>query len=248
MVIDSHVHLKHGDAARTEYPVQTILEVMDAVGIDRSVVFAMSTTARHAVEMAASAVTQYPERLIPYAYALPSYEEPVLEVLREAVSQLGFRGIKVHAGECRLTDYIADPVFRLAGELGVPCLVDFGGDLATARRLAGDFPDTQLVIAHFGRYLCVDPGLLRSCLGLAEEFPNIWLDASGVVLPWVIAEATRRIGADRVLFGTDGPHPMPDFTTFAGEPLRQIRSLGLSAADEAMILGGTAARLLKLPG
>lgn len=246
MVIDSHVHLKHGDAAGTEHPVETILHVMDSLGIDKSVVFAMSTTARRAIEMAAQAASAHPDRLIPYAYALPSYEHPVLADLREAVVNLGFRGIKVHAGECRLTDYIVDPVFELAGELSVPCLVDFGGDLRTARRLAETFPETHLIVAHFGRYLCTDPALLLSCIDLAQDCGNVWLDASGVVLPWAIAEAARCVGADRILFGTDGPHVVPDLLTFAREPLQQIRCLGLTSEDEAMILGGTAARLLGL--
>lgn len=246
MIIDAHVHLKHGDAAGTEHPVETIIEVMDAASIDRSVVFAMSTTAEHAIEMASAAVAKYPERLIPYAYSLPSYERPVLEILREAIVNRGFKGIKVHAGECRLTDYIADPVFRLAGELGVPCLVDFGGDLQTARRLATAFPATKLIIAHFGRYLCVDPVLMRNCLQIAEECPNVWVDASGVVMPWIIREGVARIGAARIMFGSDGPHTVPDFVSFARDPLTQIQALKLRPEDEALVLGEAAARLLGL--
>lgn len=245
MILDAHVHLKHGDAAATEHPVATIIHVMDEIGIDRSVVFAMSTTTRRSIEMAAEAVAAYPDRLIPYAYALPHYERPVVEELAEAI-RLGFKGIKVHAGEARLTDYLADPVFRLAGEVGVPCLVDFGGDLKAAERLATDFPDTRIVIAHFGRYLCTDGSLMRECLAVAERRPNVWVDASGVVMPWIIAEGVQRIGAGRILWGSDGPHTMPDLITFALDPLRQIQSLGLKPEDEALVLGGTAAKLLGL--
>jgi len=245
MILDSHVHLKHGDAAATECSAKTIVHVMDELGIDRSVVFAMSTDTRRAIEMAAEAAAAYPDRLIPYAYALPHYERPVLDELAEAL-RLGFKGIKLHIGECRLTAYIADPVFRLAGETGVPCLVDFGGDLKTAERLATDFPDTRLIIAHFGRYLCTDPAVLRECLAVAERRPNVWVDASGVVMPWIIAEGVQRIGADRILWGSDGPYEMPDLITFALDPLRQIRALGLAPEDEALVLGGTAAKLLAL--
>lgn len=246
MIVDSHVHLKHGDLTGTEYDPATIVATMDAAGVDRSVVFAMSTTARRAIEMAEAAVGAYPERLIPYAYALPNYERPVLPELRDALANRGFRGIKVHAGECRLTDYIADPVFALAGELGVPCLVDFGGDLKTARRLATAFPQTRLIVAHFGRYLCTDVNLLQAFVQLAEDCANVWLDASGVVMPWVIAEAVRRVGAGRILFGSDGPHPMPDLVSYLRDGIRQIRMLQLAPEDEALILGGTAVELLGL--
>ena len=64
MIIDSHVHLKHGDSAKTEYSARDIVETMDAAGIDKSVVFAMSTTARRAIEMAREAAAEYADRLI----------------------------------------------------------------------------------------------------------------------------------------------------------------------------------------
>ncbi|MBU0606876.1 MAG: amidohydrolase [Armatimonadetes bacterium] len=243
MILDSHVHLKHGDAAATEYPAATIIHVMDTVGIDRSVVFAMSTDTRRSIEMAAEAVAQYPDRLIPYAYALPHYERPVIEELAEAL-RLGFKGIKLHIGECRLTSYLADPVFRLAGEMGVPCLVDFGGDLGNAERLATDFPDTKLIIAHFGRYLCTDRGVLEAFIALAERRGNVYLDTAGVVLPWFITSAVERLGARRVLFGSDGPYPYTDEATYLRLAIRQVQMLELSEADETLVLGGAAAELL----
>ncbi len=246
MIIDSHVHLKHGDAAGTEYSPEQIVEVMDAAGIDRSVVFAMSTTTRRSIEMARDAVEHFPDRLIPYVYALPSYERPVIDELRAAIAGLGFRGIKLHIGECRLREYIADPVFALAGELDVPCLIDLGGDLATAERIAATFPQTKLIYAHFGRYLCTDPTLIRSFISLAERHPNVWLDASGVVLDWTVAEAVQRVGAARVIFGTDGPHPAPTLVDMARHAIRQIEMLEISGDEKAMVLGGGIAALLGL--
>ncbi len=246
MIIDSHVHLKHGDAAATEYTPERIVEVMDAAGIERSVVFAMSTTTRRAIEMADHAVRRFPERLVPYVYALPSYERPVIDEVREAIEDLGFRGIKIHVGECGLRPYIVDPVIALAGDLGVPCLIDLAGFITTAERLATEFPRTSLIIAHFGRYLCTDTSLIEQFIALAEAHRNVYLDASGVVLTWTITEAVRRIGAERVLFGTDGPHPEPDETSKARNAIRQIESLDISDEEKAMVLGGSVARLLAL--
>ena len=110
------VHVKHGDAAKTEYSAKDIIGVMDAVGIDRSVVFGMSTTTKHSIELAEAAIAQYPKRLIPFLYALPNYERPVLTEIDDALTNRGFRGIKIHAGEVRLHPYIVDPVLKLAGE------------------------------------------------------------------------------------------------------------------------------------
>ena len=246
MVIDSHVHLKHGNAEATEYRPEAIVEVMDAAGIERSVVFAMSTTTRRSIEMAAEAAAAFPERLIPYVYALASFERPALDELREAIDRLGFRGIKIHRGECRLTEYVIDPVLRLASERGVPCLVDFGGDLQAAQRMARSFPDLKLIVAHFGLYLASRPEQIEPFIALAEECPNVWLDASGVLLGWKITEAARRVGAERVLFGTDGPYPRPDEVGLARRAVRQIRDLELPERDRELILGGSIAALLGL--
>lgn len=244
MIIDSHVHLKHGDAQKTEYSAETIVETMDAVGIDKSLVFAMSTTARRSIEMARDAVDRFPGRLIPYVYALPSYESVVLNHLDEAISELGFRGIKIHMGECTLAEYVIDPVIELAGRLGVPCLIDCLGRYSPIERIAGKFVQTKIIVAHLGRYLCQEASLIDRFIRIAEGHSNILLDASGVVITGKIREAIDRIGSERVIFGTDGPHESPDTVTYARNELSKIRDLGLEPDDEAAVLGGAIASLL----
>jgi hypothetical protein len=246
LVYDSHAHLKHGDAAATEYGPDAIVEAMDAAGIEKSVVFAMSTSTDRSVEMARAAVEAFPGRLVPYVYALPAYGKAVLPAIRRAVTELGFRGIKLHAAECRLTEYVVDPVFSLAGQLGVPCLVDFSGDLAAAKRLATAFPYTSIIVAHLGQYLCTVPERLDGFIELAEACDNVCLDASGVALVWKIEDAVRRVGSDRVLFGTDGPHPAPDTASFARREVRKFEVLNLTAAQKEDVFAGTLRRLAKI--
>ena len=245
MIIDSHVHLKHGDAQRTEYSASEIVRTMDAVGIERSIVFAMSTTTLRSIEMAQAAVRAYPDRLIPYVYALPSYRRAVLEELDEAISDLGFRGIKLHAGECTLAEYIVNPVIELAGRLGVPCLIDCAGRHSAIERMAKQYPKTRIIVAHMGKYLCREEALIDRFITLAEAYGNVYLDLSGVVIPSKIEEAVARVGADRLVFGTDGPHKAPNTVGFARAELDKIESLALDSTDAQAILGGTIAGLLK---
>jgi predicted TIM-barrel fold metal-dependent hydrolase len=204
----------------------------------------MSTTTRRSIDMAQSAVQEFPDRLIPYVYALPSYERAVLEDLEEAVTRLGYRGIKLHIGECTLAQYVTDPVVELAGRHGVPCLVDCAGRHEAMERMAESFPTTGLIIAHMGRYLCRDEGLIDRFIGLAEQHRNVFLDVSGVVAVHKVVEAVDRVGSDRVVFGTDGPHEAPDTIGYARTELDKIRGLGLAPNDEEAVLGGTIARLL----
>ena len=245
-IIDSHAHLKHGDAERTEYSPEVIVATMDKVGISRSVVFAMSTTATRSIEMAESAVKKFPDRLIPYVYALPNYERAVIVDIERVLSGKLFRGIKIHAGECTLADYVVDPVLKVAGKYKVPCLIDLAGNYAVARRMAEGFPQTRLIVAHMGKYLSTDKGQIDRFIGLAERCGNVFLDVSGVVLVEMIEQAVRRIGSTRLLWGTDGPHEKPDTAGFAREELDKIVQLKIGREDKDNILGQTALKLLGL--
>ncbi|MEM1602235.1 MAG: amidohydrolase family protein [Candidatus Bathyarchaeia archaeon] len=244
MIVDAHVHLKHGDVYRTEYSPETIVETMNGAGIDLSIVFAISTTTRRSIEMALEARRKFPERLIPFVYALPSYERPVIEELRYAIVDLGFKGIKIHAGECSLAEYIIDPVISLAENLKVPCLIDCVGRHLDIKRIAECFPNAKIIVAHFGKYLCEDEGLIDKFISLAEAHENIYLDTSGVLLTHKIREAAEKVGSNRIVFGTDGPQREPDTVSFTIKEVRKIKSLNLKTEDEENILGRTILEIL----
>jgi predicted TIM-barrel fold metal-dependent hydrolase len=244
-VIDCHVHLKHGDATRSEWSARSIIEIMDAAGVDKSIVFAMCTTTKRSIEMAEEAVAQYPGRLIPFAYALPNYERPVLKELEAALAGGLFQGFKVHAGECTLADYVIDPVVKLAGRFGVPCLIDVKGEVPVAKRLAATFPDTHLIYPHMGRWGSKDSKLVDDFINLAGEYDNVSLDTSGVVLDAKIGEAVQRIGAGKIIWGTDGPYAHPTLVDFVKDELKKVRELSISQADKERILNGNITKLLK---
>ncbi|MDA0748100.1 MAG: amidohydrolase family protein [bacterium] len=246
MIIDSHAHLKHGNVDRTEYTAQQIVESLDGSGVDKSVVFGICETAWDAVERAKQACEQFPDRLIPYAYALPSVERAILPVLEEAVTSLGFKGIKLHAGECTLAEYVSDPVLALAAKLDVPCLIDFTGRDRDLERMARTFPDTKLIVAHLGRYLCTDDALIDRFIALAEQHENVYLDISGVVMLGSIRKAVGRVGKERVLWGSDGPYPDPGLADYISTDIRKVRAAGLNQDELDAVLGNNIARLWKL--
>lgn len=246
LVVDVHAHLKHGDAAKTEYSAKDIISVMDAVGIDRSIVFGMSTTTKHSIELAEAAIAQYPKRLIPFLYALPNYERPVLAEIRDALTNRGFRGIKIHAGEARLHPYIVDPVLKLAGERGVPCLIDAAGSVSTAQRLAESFPQTTILFAHMGAYLSRNRGMIDGFIQVAHDFDNAYLDLSAVSLVFKMEEAVKKIGAEKMIWGTDGPHMNPNLNAYARFEMGKVTSLDIPQADKDKILGGNITKMLNL--
>jgi predicted TIM-barrel fold metal-dependent hydrolase len=247
-IIDCHVHLKHGDAAGTEWAAEAIVALMDEVGIAQSIVFAMKTTTARSIAMAAAAVEKYPDRLIPFLYGLPSYEGSVLKEIEAAVTDKGFRGIKVHVGECTLAEYVIDPLLKLAGSFPIPCLIDVAGNAAVAARMAKAFPETPFWFAHMGRYNSTDAAMTDQFIRLAEDYENVWLDLSAVGLPEKIGEAVSRVGAKRLVWGTDGPYKNPTAAEYARAQLNNVRQLKISDEDKRLILGGNVARLLNLTG
>lgn len=244
MIIDSHVHLKHGDAKGTEYSPEAIINTMDAVGIGKSVVFAISTTTKHSLEMAQEAVGKFPDRLIPYVNVDSSYEKAILDEIDEAVSKLGFRGMKVHLGYGVPAEEVMNSFLHLASERGVPCLIDGVGRYDVVERMAENFSEAKIIVAHLGKYLCKDEILIDKFISMAEVHNNIFLDVSGVVMPKKITDAVHQVGSNRVIFGTDGPYEAPDTIGFARAELDKIRTLNLNPNDEAMVLGGAIAELL----
>src|SRR5262249_32041650 len=149
-------------------------------------------------------------------------------------------------GECTLAEYVIDPVLKLAGRFGVPCLIDATGNDAVARRLAETFPENDLIFAHLGAYRTTNARIVEAFIKLAEDHQRVRLDLSGVALEAKISEAVRRLGAGKLVWGTDGPSAHPDLVSFARGELEKIRQLPIGQAEKEDILGGNIARLLKM--
>ena len=246
MIIDSHLHLRDDRFVAAEGTPENIIALMDQAGIDRSVVFKIWCSTESSIRAGQEAAEKFADRLIPYVYAVPGYERPVARDLEEALSEKGFRGVKLHAGDCSLAEYVVDPVLALAGRHDVPCLIDFCGRHAAAERILRQFPKTKIIIAHLGAYLSTDEQLIDGFIDLGAGHDNAYLDVSGVVLPLKIKDAVTKAGSRKVLWGTDGPRRAPDTLAFMRTELDKVRSLGLSDSQQQDVLGGTIARLLQM--
>jgi len=246
MIIDSHLHLRDDRYVFAEGTPENIVALLDRAGIDKAVVFKIWDSSQASIEAGRAAAGKFPDRLIPYVYAVPSYETAVLAELERALSEGHFRGIKLHAGDCGLADYIVNPVLELAAARGVPCLIDYCGRYDVAERTARDSPKTTIIMAHLGKYLATDERLIDRFIDIARAHENVILDVSGVVMALKIRDAVARVGSRRVVWGSDGPRRAPDTVTFVEMELSKVRSLGLSENQEQDVLGRTIAALLEL--
>lgn len=161
-------------------------------------------------------------------------------LLRRALSEWGFRGLKlmpVHYA-FRAASGAADHLLQAAREYGVPVTIHSGNFFChplEIAQMARRFPEVSFIMDHMGYRYYVLEAILA-----AEQHANIYLATTAVFEPHFIADAVARIGAERVVFGSNAPMVLPRLQ------LEVIRALRLPAADEALIMGGNAARLYGL--
>ncbi len=108
--------------------------------------------------------------------------------------------------------------------------------------VAREQPDlTILALDAFGGFEAT-----RQCFFVADVAPNIVFDTSLSYNFDFIEDFAVRFGAERVVFGTD-LYSFPVGRRIS-HLLPQIEASSLSDADKAAVLGGTARRLLRVPG
>jgi predicted TIM-barrel fold metal-dependent hydrolase len=241
MIVDFHTHVDEAPAFGWIDPPEKVVALLDQAGIDSAVIMTYTDLPGlnpGALEYIVEAAGLFPGRLVPFVRLNPNYTDEMPGLVRRAV-ELGVRGVKLHptttlahpAGEATLA------LLRQCADFGLPALFHCGDDPYTTPQALGlaaaAVPGCSVVLGHMGGYLHVE-----EAIGVAEACPNVYLETSAMPYPELIRTAVKRVGADRVVFGSDGPGCNPALE------LAKVRDLGLPAADTDKIIGGNALRLL----
>ena len=239
LIIDCHCHAGLADGLtdpwNTIAPLDDYLQRARAAGIRKSVIFAAfhSDYAVANLEVA-QIVAANRNRLFGFAFVHALRDKGrIAAMVRTAVEEYGFVGIKVHFHDAPLNREICD----VARHYHLPILYDVGGQVAIAELLAESYPDVDFIIPHLGSF--ADDW--RAHVGLIDQLvrhPNIYADTSGVRRFDLLQQAVQRAGAHKILFGSDGPWLHP------GLELHKIRLLGLPPEQENQIFGKNLLRLI----
>jgi predicted TIM-barrel fold metal-dependent hydrolase len=240
MIIDSHCHAGKGDGLTgpwdTSAPLGKYLLRAARAGIRRTVLFpAFHSNYAIANREVAKIVARRPDRFYGFAFVHAAKDRSRMQALvRVAVEEYGFVGIKVHRHDAR----ISREVCEAARAYRLPVLYDPVGEVSVAELLAEEYPDVDFIFAHLGSF-SDDWKAQQAFIDPLSRHPNIYTDTSGIRRFDLLEQAVRRAGAGKILFGTDGPWLHP------GLELAKVMALGLKDSDRAMVLGGNFLRLTR---
>lgn len=258
-IIDFHTHVypdaiarKAADNVREFYDgigngaidgkVQTLIERGDLAGIDEFVVLPVATKperTRHINEFIVREVAQQP-RFYGFGTVHAAMDGLMDEVAY--IRENGLLGIKIHPDyqTFAIDDERMYPVYEeIQGKLPI---VFHMGDLrydfshpAKLRKVLQNFPNLQVVAAHFGGYQLHKEAVQE----LSDT--NCYFDTSSSLMfmePGVAENYIRHYGAERFLYGTD--FPMWDTVV----EVERFMSLNLTDDEKEQIAWKTAAQLL----
>lgn len=149
-------------------------------------------------------------------------------------------------------------LWEQCAQLGmVVCALIHAGEIETLKGYLRRFPDVPVVLDHCANLSAADApdGVnLQTVLSLAQfpnVFPKVTFVATGSGAPYPFLDTLplagriiREFGAERCMWGSDFPTELwiPN-TDYAGHLRLFTEELGLTTAEQAALLGGTARRL-----
>lgn len=248
-IVDAHAHLGSWPSSWLPHPdADALLTAYDRTGTAHAVISHLAsiwggdTPAGNAAALAAAEA--HPDRLSVWLVANPNRPQDAGLLAEQLLSPL-VRGFKVHPDthDCPIDDPRLDWVWRLAVQASVPVLAHgFAGTVHSDPLLFGAvasrYPELTLIVGHSGA--TVDG--FRRTIAVAERHPSILAETCG---SWMTGRWLRtlvsELGASRVLHGTDACLIDPRYG------VGRVLGAGLDPADQALVLGGNARRVLGLP-
>jgi uncharacterized protein len=240
MIIDCHCHAGKGDGLTgpwdTDATLTDYIKWADEYGITKTNLFAaFHSDYAKANYGVAKIVNQNPGRFFGFAFIHASRDAGrVYEMVKTAVLNYNFCGIKVHRYDARISREIC----RAAKKFNIPVLYDPMGEISTVELIAKEYPDVNFIIPHLSSF-ADDWKAQIGFISILERYPNIYTDTSGVRRFDVLKEALQRAGPNKILYGSDGPWLHP------GVELTKVYALHLSKEEQEKVLYKNFLQLIK---
>jgi predicted TIM-barrel fold metal-dependent hydrolase len=253
LVLDAHTHLGPWfNFWIPDHDIDSMFRVLDRLGVD-----AIACSADRAIgpdyiagnDEVAAAQAKYPRRVIMYVTINPRYPKEEVEAELRRWEAAGKRAYKIHCATHQTPedDEAYQPMWDLADRQGAPVLVHtHGGHGKTGIELLTEIAQARtnlkIIIAHSANSLEV----IEQACAAARKRENIYLDLTGSPMVYGALEMmVDRVGAQRVLFGTDTPFidPRPQLGRVAYSRLTDDEKRSILGLNAKELFGEAAAHL-----
>jgi predicted TIM-barrel fold metal-dependent hydrolase len=236
--------------------VERLLEMEDEAGIEIAVVMPANNRLDGALEVQpdnrrVGEAIRGNKRCVGCATINPKLGIENINEQYAIADEYGFGGPKLMAvlHEYEIDDPIVDPVMSMARERGQVASIHSGGGPVHPNKIANvaaRFPEVPIIMDHMGY-----PDDTEDAIRAAEEHPNIYLGTTilrffrqdpSQAVPTAVAEAVKRVGPERVVWGSN----LPEYPHSALWCRQAIERLKLGDEAERLIFGENLTRLYKL--
>ena len=239
------------------YDVKDFMTILDQAGVDKILVPSIKHKSYEkqylhwdvSHEEVAALRDQAPDRIVAIAGVNPWTRMAGVKELEHAVTNLGFKGVHIHAYGfgIPIDDRMWYPFYAKCAELDIPVIFQVGhavnlmpsamGKPILLDDIAIYFPELMLIGAQTGW------PWVEEMIAMAVKHRNVFVGASGHAPKYWDPSMVRFInsrGQDKVMWGTDYP------LLGHKEALEQVEQLGLREEAKRKLLWDNAARVFKL--
>lgn len=240
---------------RANCSVDCLLQAMDTYNIDMALVNAFPGAVTN--EYLSQVVKDHPKRLIGFAWIdNPLEEEEAVGALEEAVTTLGFQGLKLHPGVQGFNpaDPRLYPLIRKAAELNIPIFIHmFPWPPGTFHYhkpehisvLKKHVPEAIILVGHMAYQHFMDLEILAWEPGIYIE-TSFGLEMITSLYGIEFAEKMiRRIGINKVVFGSDWMGTQDGSTRIETLNLNIFGKMNLTEEEKEKILGENIRKVLE---
>jgi len=232
MIFDCHMHLGDFPAFSVSLNESGLDELMSCCGLDKVIIFHPDNS------LVQRAIATRP-KVFGLVWANPR-EPNCRQMVESYLNDDNFRGVKLHPllDGYHPNDPMVHPLADLLAERNLPFLVHTGHPIFTlpwsVEELAQAKPKTKVIMGHMGHGNII---YINAAIAAAERQPNVYLETSGMPMHTKILEAVNKVGADRVLYGSDAPFHHPKVE------MLKVKLSGLKENEMEMVLGKSAERI-----
>lgn len=250
MIIDADTHITPtGEGILIEDLIQT----MEKSEVDKAITWLQPPYMRKIFELnkyVYKATQNYPNKILGFGWADPNLGiDKAKDMVKKCIYEYGFYGVKLNGAQ---NNYYIDhpekslPVIEEIAKTGKVLAFHVGADAYEhthpfrIAKIAKMYPEMPILMVHMGG--AGIPSLVDAAIEFAEKHDNITLIGSAIGAKEIL-KAIKKLGADRVCFGSDTPFQLMHVELAKYNALLDNE---IAKEDKEKIMGGNIARIFEL--